>query len=259
MIPLILTSSISSKNTLSALSNGTLHTQLLSAWMKETKEWSGVQIPHPDIFFVSESSQAPSIAQIRLFSQELRYPPHQLPQKLFVIWKLDDTSVPAQNALLKDLEEPPSYAHIVITTTTTGRILPTILSRTNQKEIKLNSLKQTEENEENNEENLAGDLVTAKIAGKTNIQQFSQPSFWTQKSYAQLIALAAEYSQREVALTLVLTLISTILEHPTYPNPQHRNMLELLQDTYLALQANGNVSLTLETCFFRLHTVQNMV
>ncbi len=225
-----------------------LHEAMLRTWQDQTPEWKHITLPHPDIFFVGDSQQAPSIAQIRLFSQELRYPPHQLPQKLFVIWRLDEASIPAQNALLKDLEEPPAYAHLVITATQRARILPTIHSRTQAFTAQIDNRVGNQMDTQNDQPDQSTDIV-----------QFCDPRFWQKQKISELITLAAKYSQRETAIPLVYGWIQTVLKQPTYPTPQLREMLEILQEAHLALQANANVPLALETCFFRLHTVQNMV
>lgn len=227
-----------------------LHERLLQSWQNQTQEWKNVTPPHPDIFFVGDPQQAPTIAQIRLFSQELQYPPHQLPTKLFVIWRLDEASIPAQNALLKNVEEPPTYAHVVITSTQPARILPTIHSRTQAFTVEID----TQIKNQDQLNNLSDQADQA-----SNLVQFCDPTFWQQQKISELITLAATYSQREAAIPLIYNWLLTILQQPTYPNPHQREMLAIVQETYQALQANANVQLALETCFFRLHTVQNMV
>lgn len=227
-----------------------LHERLLQTWQNQTQEWKGITTPHPDIFFVGDPQQAPSIAQIRLFSQELQYPPHQLPNKLFVIWRLDEASIPAQNALLKNVEEPPTYAHVVITATQPARILPTLHSRTQ-------AFTADYDNQINNQDYL--DDQNNQTDQSINLVQFCDPTFWQRQKISELIPLAATYSQRETAIPLLYRWIQTILQQPAYPSPQLREMLEILQETHQVLQANANVQLSLETCFFRLHTVQNMV
>lgn len=49
--------------------------------------------------------------------------------KLFVIRTADDMTVPAQNALLKTLEEPPASTFIILLVSAVDRLLPTTLSR----------------------------------------------------------------------------------------------------------------------------------
>lgn len=49
--------------------------------------------------------------------------------KFYIIKEAGTLSSQAQNALLKSLEEPPEYAHIILLTDDAGKILPTIRSR----------------------------------------------------------------------------------------------------------------------------------
>ncbi len=59
----------------------------------------------------------------------LRTPPIYSRHKVVVMHEADRMNGPASNALLKTLEEPPSYAKLLLTTESVGSILPTILSR----------------------------------------------------------------------------------------------------------------------------------
>ena len=55
--------------------------------------------------------------------------PYKGPYKIYIIDEAQKLNVQAQNALLKTIEEPPSYAVILLLTTNAQSFLPTILSR----------------------------------------------------------------------------------------------------------------------------------
>lgn len=55
--------------------------------------------------------------------------PYSSPRKIYIINEAEKMTVQAQNALLKTLEEPPSYVVILILTTNADALLPTIRSR----------------------------------------------------------------------------------------------------------------------------------
>jgi DNA polymerase-3 subunit delta' len=55
--------------------------------------------------------------------------PFESERRVFVIVEADRMNDESQNALLKTLEEPASYAHIVLVSSAPGRLLPTIVSR----------------------------------------------------------------------------------------------------------------------------------
>ena len=52
--------------------------------------------------------------------------------RLILIFDCDGLSLPAQNALLKGLEEPPAGSHFLLTSSKVWRVLPTIVSRCQQ-------------------------------------------------------------------------------------------------------------------------------
>ena len=51
------------------------------------------------------------------------------PYRIFIVDEAEKMNEEAQNALLKTLEEPPSYAVILLLTTNANELLPTIRSR----------------------------------------------------------------------------------------------------------------------------------
>jgi len=65
--------------------------------------------------------------------------PYSSSYKIYMVDEAEKMTVQAQNALLKTIEEPPSYAVIILMTTNQEAFLPTILSRCIQ--LKLRPLK----------------------------------------------------------------------------------------------------------------------
>ena len=55
--------------------------------------------------------------------------PYNGDHKVYIIDNADKMNVPAQNAILKTLEEPPEYATLILLTQNSERLLPTIISR----------------------------------------------------------------------------------------------------------------------------------
>lgn len=55
--------------------------------------------------------------------------PYNGDYKVYIIDDADKMNIPAQNAILKTLEEPPSYGVIILLTRNVERLLPTIISR----------------------------------------------------------------------------------------------------------------------------------
>ncbi len=70
-----------------------------------------------------------SVDDIRSLIDEVRIPPQVGKYKVYIIDEVHMLSQGAFNALLKTLEEPPSYAVFILATTEKHKVLPTILSR----------------------------------------------------------------------------------------------------------------------------------
>ena len=70
-----------------------------------------------------------SVDDIRSLIDEVRIPPQVGKYKVYIIDEVHMLSQGAFNALLKTLEEPPSYVVFILATTEKHKVLPTILSR----------------------------------------------------------------------------------------------------------------------------------
>ena len=85
---------------------------------------------HPDVFFVEKSKSAVSIDDIRTqIKDNIFIKPYESPYKIFIISEAEKMRAEAQNALLKTLEEPPAYVVIILLCSSKEMMLPTILSR----------------------------------------------------------------------------------------------------------------------------------
>ena len=92
----------------------------------------------PDIIHVThEKPGSISVEEIRTqLNSDIMVKPYSSPRKVYIIDEADKLTVQAQNALLKTIEEPPAYAVIVMLTSNADALLPTILSRCVQLNIK---------------------------------------------------------------------------------------------------------------------------
>lgn len=95
---------------------------------------------HPDFKTISvlEGKTAISIDQIRELKKEIAYKPYDSDHKIYIIKSAEKLTKQAANSLLKTLEEPPSFATIILLVEDSGKLLPTLVSRCQQ--IKLNSV-----------------------------------------------------------------------------------------------------------------------
>jgi DNA polymerase-3 subunit delta' len=86
---------------------------------------------HPDLTWV-EPRGAHDVLVDDVRTQVVRQAalrPFEAQRRVFVIAEADRMNDESQNALLKTLEEPASFAHLVLVSSAPGRLLPTIVSR----------------------------------------------------------------------------------------------------------------------------------
>lgn len=86
---------------------------------------------HPDIIYVRhEKPGVIGVDDVRNgINGDIVIKPYSSPYKIYIVDEAEKMSVQAQNALLKTIEEPPSYAVIMLLTANAKGFLPTILSR----------------------------------------------------------------------------------------------------------------------------------
>lgn len=85
-------------------------------------------VPGPDALII-EAKPSIKIEAVRQLEKFLSRKPYQNDQKIVFIPQADFLTLPAQNALLKTLEEPPAHSLIILVSPHQNRLLPTIISR----------------------------------------------------------------------------------------------------------------------------------
>jgi DNA polymerase-3 subunit delta' len=90
---------------------------------------------HPDVRLVAADDSERGregvlkIDQIRAVQREASLAPMEAPRKVFILRELERANLPAANALLKTLEEPPAQVVLLLTSARPHALLPTIISR----------------------------------------------------------------------------------------------------------------------------------
>lgn len=86
--------------------------------------------PHPDLIWLKPVGMSHAVADVR---EEVihRAPlsPFEGGHRVFVIEAADALNEESQNAMLKTLEEPPAHAHLILLSSETEAVLPTVASR----------------------------------------------------------------------------------------------------------------------------------
>lgn len=83
---------------------------------------------HPD-FLLLEKEKSILIGDIRELQRKLHLKPYQAGFKVALIFEAQRLTLPAQQSLLKILEEPPAASVIILTSPARENLLPTIISR----------------------------------------------------------------------------------------------------------------------------------
>lgn len=93
---------------------------------------------HPDLIYVThEKPNSIGVDDIReQINDTIMVRPYSSYYKIYIVDEAEKMTQQAQNALLKTIEEPPSYAIIILLTTNQEAFLPTILSRCVQLKLK---------------------------------------------------------------------------------------------------------------------------
>lgn len=87
---------------------------------------------HPDFIYVARNPKRTEvlIEQVREFIERLGVRPSRAARRIAIIDDAETLNIPAQNALLKTLEEPPAHTVILLVTKSERALLDTIRSRT---------------------------------------------------------------------------------------------------------------------------------
>jgi DNA polymerase-3 subunit delta' len=84
---------------------------------------------HPDLYVLAPLGEMIRIDDVRALRHDLHMRPFEADRRIYLILDADRMNEDAADALLKDLEEPPPYAVIVLVAGELGPLPPTILSR----------------------------------------------------------------------------------------------------------------------------------
>jgi DNA polymerase-3 subunit delta' len=84
---------------------------------------------HPDLYVLAPLGEMIRIDDVRALHHDLHMRPFEADRRVYLVLDADRMNEDAADALLKDLEEPPPYAVIVLVAGELGPLPPTILSR----------------------------------------------------------------------------------------------------------------------------------
>jgi hypothetical protein len=171
-----------------------------------------------------------SIETIRSLIEDLSYSTSEGTLRVFALLAAESITLPAQQAILKSLEEPPTRTLLILVTSQPQALLPTILSRCEVVRSEIGS--------ETKEEFELPDSLKALMEKPDTV------------SFSQCIELAEGYKDRGEALVLINNLLQWIQKNGQ-PGVKVKWTNQLVITLQL-LKQNVNVQLALEECFFSL-------
>lgn len=212
--------------------------EVISNWFKRPI------LNQPDITLINQEGESIKIETIREVKEKLSYASYLANQvRYFIFLDAHLLTIPAQNALLKSIEEPPADTQLIFVTHFPEKLLETIRSRCEVQVVASATL---------SEDAATKTVQNAEFAATSKL--FSEI---VSASYGQKIALAATYKERSEALAVCTRLLHFLhkeLQTPTAAiNPKNTtHNLQVILQTIEYLEHNTNALLTIENCFFEL-------
>lgn len=185
--------------------------------------------PQPDVLII-KAKPSIKIEAVRQLEKFLSHKPYQNDQKIVVIPQADQLTLPAQNALLKTLEEPPAHSLIILVSPHQNRLLPTIISRCEIHQLVADS-------------SLAPEFITLQkniYSTITNQSIGQRINFISQYSSSKISAL--EFCHNQLKYLRFLMLIKNQLVFSP--------LVKALNQTITRLNQNLNPKLVLENLIF---------
>lgn len=192
--------------------------------------WQGSELEHPALHWFDGRESGLKIEDVRNISELLGFQPVGDATYIIVL-ALENASVPAQQALLKMLEEPPAFARWLLLTSNLNQILPTIQSRCLVIE------------DQSDDATLSGDVVSEMESLYEKI---------CSSSIGEAIALSDTFGDRSQTQKTLKNLITYLHQLP--PTAEKVKHLQILVQTASWAAANVNLKLALGECFLRLRT-----
>lgn len=192
--------------------------------------------------FFNQDQQGIGIDQARQLINECSFSGYDQNTRLIVLLHAQQMSLPAQNALLKVIEEPPSNTLIILVTSQPQALLATIHSRCIMAKATLPPT-----------ELIGQSPAISSLTIESLFNQLTQSAL----SYSDIIEIAQTYKDRQLALALMAALLTHSLNQLSQPmsNQSLKKMLffqQLLLKCHQGLSQNFNVTLTIENSFFQL-------
>ena len=189
--------------------------------LEKAEKLAGVALaPAPDVLLINPEPSI-TISQVRALEKFLARRPLELKTNICVLSDADKLTLPAQNALLKSLEEPPVSAQIILLAETSAKLLATVVSRCQV--IDLGFSGELEPNDLKKQQQIFEQIAAASVGERLVLAQSFAADAKT-FCYSQLLFLRSPL--KKTNLKLIKNLIQSLKYLDANVNP--KLVLELL-------------------------------
>lgn len=217
---------------------------------------------HPDFYCINEEGESIKIETIRNLTEKVIEKPIISNKKVYIINDFDKMTEPAQNCLLKTLEEPPEFVVIILISSNENIILNTIKSRCMTikfHNIENNKLKEYAENVigyENVSENLLKSFdgsIAKAIKVKDNKEKYERIELLIsdlEKKDIVDIMLDGKIIYDKENIYDILDYIIVCLYSKLNQNEKYINCIKYVNKCSTRLRANSNFDMSIDDMLF---------
>ncbi len=216
---------------------------------------------NPDLTIIDEQNNSIKTDQIKNLVNNIFEKPVQSKRKVLIINNSENMTKEAQNSLLKTLEEPPSYAVIILITKNENLLLNTIKSRCIK--IQFNKLNDSEithyfdsiyENINKNMYKLFDGSIGKALNLRTQIDTFSKIDDLLNNienmNELEILKLKEEIFFNKEEIFSILDYINTIFFEKSLNNMQNSEIyvecIKVIENTKLRLKNNSNYDMAID-------------
>jgi tRNA(Met) C34 N-acetyltransferase TmcA len=193
---------------------------------------------HPDLCLI-EPAISIGIEEIRQLQKRLSLKPYSSIMKVALITEAEKLTLPAQNAFLKTLEEPPARSLIILTAPKAELLLPTIVSRCQLLKLPLKTEIEINQKVIDQELHFTQSILRDSIGERVKLAE----------GLAQNRDQATKFCQNQLWLwrKMLLNQANSAKKQKNLPSP-HKvlQVLKAIQSTVVLLEANVNPRLAIE-------------
>ncbi len=188
---------------------------------------------HPDLLII-QGAESIGIEEIRKLKRKLILKPYSATLKVAIFPEAEKLTIPAQNALLKTLEEPPEKSLLILCSPLIKLLLPTIISRCYLIKLPLESEVEISEKNLSFYKNFLGSLGKKSVGERLKLaEQFSKNKDSASKFCLEVLVFGRKMMLEKPSLRLAKN-------------------LRLIQTAHFFLESNVNPNLTLGNLFLSL-------